>query len=310
MAFSASQVNTEEAIDLSYRNLFNLGGSNDPSLEELIQILDGIDDPFVQMVFILQILMPAMVKVKEDDLDELAGSLETLASYTNDMTNIQETFNELKSEDVDFGALATRLLSDIAALHDRIENEPGPLEPSLKAQITASLEAMAKLIESGGSTAAEQGKAIHQMWNPQGYWDGSHAPDSPYDDTIEYHKSDLPKEMTDKKINPHYNDMKIDPNGDPVKGSNKFYVYDHVWEWYHLYTAEHFEDLMDDASTMKSYLDDFNIIGTSVKSQSALTQALVEHDGSEYNAFIALNKDMFKEFHNQVQAVNRELKNM
>lgn len=67
--------------------------------DDLLVEMDGISDPFEQMMFALMVLMPTILTMQEQDLSSLAHTQKTVNLYGEKLQEVQDYYNQLKTDD-------------------------------------------------------------------------------------------------------------------------------------------------------------------------------------------------------------------
>lgn len=143
--------------------------------DDLLDQMDGIEDPFERMAFALYMLMPAMLDHQEDELDGRAGDLEEIADLTAKLANIQERFNSMgryaglwnndipwEELDAEVGYLKADLWELLDANELAIQN--GIIDAEIGGQVRDAIYEMIDFMRDLGSdhTVAV---VMHQMWS-------------------------------------------------------------------------------------------------------------------------------------------------
>lgn len=69
--------------------------------DQLLEEMDGIADPFEQMMFALMVLMPTLLSMKEQDLASLGHTQQVISLYGEKLEELQTYYNEVKDMDPD-----------------------------------------------------------------------------------------------------------------------------------------------------------------------------------------------------------------
>lgn len=152
------------------------------SWDDLLDEMNGIDDPFQKMAYALYTLMPAILEDKEEELDNRATDLEGLGGLVSAAAAVHETFNSFAQFEVptdEAVPIVQQLrseLNDLQVMIKAAERSSGPrttgsdgssgfIDPVIAEQAGDAVQGMLDWLDEQDYGDAHAAHRLVEVWN-------------------------------------------------------------------------------------------------------------------------------------------------